>query len=131
MRYNSHITLVSGVQHNECLNICTHCEMITTASLVNILSLCIVTNLFLVMRTFKIYSLRNVPIRNTVGVNYHHHAVHYIPRAYLFLTGSVYLLTFLHHFSPAPCCLWQQPIYLSSASMSLVFLFVFFLRFHI
>ena len=36
------------------------------------------------MRTFKIYSLSNFQICNTVLINYSHHIIHYFPMIYLF-----------------------------------------------
>ena len=56
--------------------------MITIVSLGNIITT-YSYNFFLVMRTFKIYSLSNFQIQNTYSVKYSHHAVYYIPRTYL------------------------------------------------
>ena len=36
------------------------------------------------MRTFKIYSLSDFQICNTVFINYSHHITHYFPMIYLF-----------------------------------------------
>ena len=95
--------------------------MITTIRLVNICHHTQLQNIFLVMRTFKIYSqskfqhnksiLCNIAIDNSIII-YSNHAVHYIPMTYLFYNFpviSLYLLTpFTHlaHAYPQSFFLW-------------------------
>ena len=83
------------------------------------------------MRTFKIYSLSNFQICNTVLLTSHQATYYYIPMTYFilfiyFFFSNWKLLNFLTSFTHPP---WlQQPPYLFSVLMSsLVLLF----RFHI
>ena len=127
-RYNRHIIiLVSGVQHNDLIFIYIYCEMITTISQVIIHHYGY--NFFLVMRTFKIYSLSNFQIYNTVLLTIV--IMLYITSSRLIsITGSFYLSP------PSTTLPFPQPSLppllttnLFSVPVSLVFCFGF--RFHI
>ena len=71
---------------------------------------------FLVIRTFKIYSLYNFHIY--IIINYSHHAVHYIPVTYLFNNWKFVPFDHLHPFCPflTPCLLAITNLYSVSLS---------------
>lgn len=56
----------------------------------------------LVIKTFRIYSLSNFDIDNTVLLTTATMLLHYMPRAYVCYTGSLYLLTPFIHFLKSP-----------------------------
>ena len=87
-----HIILVSDVQHNH--STLVPCKMITTVSLVTNPSPYRVTNIFLLWwELFKIHSLSNFQIRNTMLLTIF--IVLYITSSWRMcpLTGSLYVLT--------------------------------------
>ena len=86
MTYN--IILLSSAQHSDSIFIFIYCEIIITISLVNIHKHMDVS-IFLMMRTFKIYSMCNFQICNKVLLTIV--TMLYIP--YLFMTRSLYLFT--------------------------------------
>ena len=65
-----------------------------------------ITNFFLVMKTVKIYSLSSfqicniVLLANSMQLQYRHHAVYYIPRAYLFYNYT--------YFTNSPLCAFSN-----------------------
>ena len=88
-------------------DVCMYCKMITTISSVNIYHHHSY-KFFLMMRTFKIYSLRSFQKLQCRIVNYNHDDIHYIPRTYL-ITGSL-PFDHLYSFSLFPSLdLWQPP----------------------
>ena len=74
------------------LYIYIYIKKITTVRLLNIHHHT-VTIFVSVMRTFKIYSLNNFKIYNTVLLAIYSHAVRYIPRLIYFIIGRLYFLT--------------------------------------
>ena len=75
-----------------------YCQMITTISLVNI---CYLMQLvfFLMMTAFKIYSLSNFQIYNTVLLTIVTMLYITSSECIYLITGSLYLLTIFTHFS--------------------------------
>lgn len=80
--------------------ICVHCKMITTISLVNIYH----HTVFFLMRTFKIYYSQLWNTQYNI-INYNHHAIHHIPRPYLYYSWKFITFDHLHSFCP-PSMQW-------------------------
>ena len=89
----------------------------------------IVTEFFLVMITFKIYSVRKFQIYDTVLVTVIIMLYVTFPGLTYFIPGSLYLLSPFTPFAhpPAPPA---PPSLAATVSMSLVFAFLFLFRFH-
>ena len=96
MRYN--IIFIQSLQHNGLQYI--YSKMITTVSLVNITSHSY--NLFLLMRTLKIYFLSNFQIYNIVLLTLVTMLCITPPGLICLITGSLYLLTTFTNFSHSP-----------------------------
>lgn len=85
------------------------CEMMTTISLTSV-TFHSLYNVFLVMRTFKVYTLSNFHIYNIINCS--HHALYYTPVTYLFCNWKCVPFDSFMHFttltpaSPSICSLY-------------------------
>lgn len=94
LRHNWHIILHQFQVYNIMIRCCVYCEMITIISLVSIQHHTVTKFFFLMMGTFKIYSLSSFQIFRTVLaiVTTLYVTVCYIPWFIYYITESLYIL---------------------------------------